>query len=408
MLVISFYDIESSMTFSISQDEFLLKNRIAQDTWDAAKISWADLVKLADDYLSRQVELSEAASFFAQLIQKMHSVHSVRWRVKDVEHLLEKIIRKRAEATKKADDNNKYFHIDIDNYGEVVTDLVGLRALHLFKDECFEIDSSLKASFQLLEGEHPKAYVREGDAGDFKKRLEDAGLKVVPHPAGYRSIHYIVGSRPLRKLIAAEIQVRTIFEEGWSEIDHRVRYPNFSDDPQIAWFLNIFNGLAGHADEMGSFVRSLVSFQEETRQQIAESAQVCESTLKKLETTVAELAEARQSSKSNVETATKLRAEISALRSASKQASTAQERLIGGVSWQSMSPEMHAARTVDEYIRAQHSAMTVGSLSDMDSPAVSALRKAKNQHSMHEAMSLASRMAAGINADRLPNADKDD
>lgn len=319
------------MTFTTLQDDFLVQNRIAPETWEAANIAWDDLVRIADNYLSRQDEFSEAASFFAQLIQKIKEVHSVRWRVKDVNHLLEKIVRKRAEATKQGDDGSKYLSIDEENYGEVVTDLVGLRALHLFKDECFDIDSALRKIFQFPQGDDPKAYVREGDALEFTKRLEEAELRVVTHPAGYRSIHYIVSSRPLRKMIAAEIQVRTIFEEGWSEIDHRVRYPNFSDDPQIAWFLNIFNGLAGHADEMGSFVRSLVSVQEEKRCQLAEKTNALEGALIQLETTVAEMQQLRQSSSSNAETVAKLRAEISALRSASEDASNARERLSGGL-----------------------------------------------------------------------------
>ncbi len=53
------------------------------------------------------------------------------------------------------------------------------------------------------------------------------------------------------------MQVRTIFEEGWSEIDHKVRYPNFSEEQTTKYFLDIFNRLAGSADEMGSFVKAL-------------------------------------------------------------------------------------------------------------------------------------------------------
>ncbi|ACY33182.1 RelA/SpoT domain-containing protein [Comamonas thiooxydans] len=324
------------MTFSIPLDQFLTQNRIPLETWDAAKITWGELVEIADNYLSRRVELSEAASFFAQLIQKVHAVHSVRWRVKDVDHLLEKIVRKRAEANKKNEEGNKYLNINSENYGEIVTDLIGLRALHLFKDECFEIDSSLRATFEFLDGEDPKAYVRDGDPVDFKNRLEEAGLKWVPHTAGYRSIHYIVVSRPLRKLISAEIQVRTIFEEGWSEIDHRVRYPNFSDDPLIGWYLNIFNGLAGHADELGSFVQSLVSLQEKTKQQIAEKNLIYEDTLKKLDATVAELEQVRQSNQSSDDVVRKLREELSVLRSTSRVTSSARDFLLGTPSIQAL------------------------------------------------------------------------
>jgi hypothetical protein len=57
--------------------------------------------------------------------------------------------------------------------------------------------------------------------------------------------------------VLAEVQVRTIFEEGWSEIDHRIRYPYDMDNLLLSQFLVIFNRLAGSADEMGSFIRFL-------------------------------------------------------------------------------------------------------------------------------------------------------
>ncbi|HHQ4619896.1 TPA: hypothetical protein ACSP2N_003953, partial [Aeromonas veronii] len=47
------------------------------------------------------------------------------------------------------------------------------------------------------------------------------------------------------------------FEEGWSEIDHVVRYPNFSNNQHVSNFLQIFNRLSGSADEMGSFAKQL-------------------------------------------------------------------------------------------------------------------------------------------------------
>jgi ppGpp synthetase/RelA/SpoT-type nucleotidyltranferase len=168
-------------------------------------------------------------------------VHSVRWRVKDTDHLLEKIIRKCAEGHK------KYKNVDSKNYFEIVSDLVGLRALHLFKDDCFSIDSDLRRTW--TPSEPPIAYVREGDPPDLTKKFGEHGFEVKEHPAGYRSVHYIFLTQPFQRKVFAEIQVRTIFEEGWSEIDHRVRYPNFSNDQLVSYFLTIFNRLAGSADE---------------------------------------------------------------------------------------------------------------------------------------------------------------
>jgi putative GTP pyrophosphokinase len=307
------------MTFEISLADFLTKNRMSSELWERANISWDSLCLIATDHLARQTELSETAELCARVMQKLPKVHSVRWRVKNAEHLLEKIIRKRAAGG----DNNKYLAISLENYHEIVTDLVGLRALHLFKDECFEIDTALRDSFALLQDEQPVAYVRAGDPPELIQRFEEAGHKVQQHAAGYRSVHYVVVSRPLHRQVAVEFQVRTIFEEGWSEIDHRIRYPNFSSDPQIAYFLRILNGLAGSADEMGSFVCGLVNAMEVNQRQVVEANENYELTLRKLETTVAELAMVRETKTSTDVTVDRLKRELTELREASAQAATA-------------------------------------------------------------------------------------
>ncbi|MBA4239295.1 MAG: hypothetical protein C0448_01115 [Sphingobacteriaceae bacterium] len=67
-------------------------------------------------------------------------------------------------------------------------------------------------------------------------------------------MHYIVETQPTKSKYFAEIQVRTIFEEAWSEIDHTVRYPYDQNNPVFLQFLMILNRLAGSADEMGTFV----------------------------------------------------------------------------------------------------------------------------------------------------------
>ena len=78
--------------------------------------------------------------------------------------------------------------------------------------------------------------------------------QIVRHPFGYRSVHYLLALKPSKNLMVAELQVRTIFEEAWSEIDHHIRYPYQADNPILGNYLEIFNRLAGSADEMGSFI----------------------------------------------------------------------------------------------------------------------------------------------------------
>jgi len=246
-------------------EDFLERNRLTVADWANSGCNWETLSGIAKDHIANNDNLLTTAEMFARMIQRIEGVHSVRFRIKDVEHLLEKIIRKCCEGVE------KYKRITAENYHEVVTDLVGIRALHLFKDDCFKIDEGIRKDWQLTEA--PKAYVRAGDPDEFREALRAHGLEVEEHKAGYRSVHYVASSRPGKRDIYVEIQVRTIFEEGWSEIDHKIRYPNFSDNPLLAYFLTIFNRMAGAADEMGSFVQLLAEFASavEEKQNAAES-----------------------------------------------------------------------------------------------------------------------------------------
>lgn len=54
-----------------------------------------------------------------------------------------------------------------------------------------------------------------------------------------------------------EVQVRTLFEEGWGEIDHHILYPYKKQNPMLAEFSELLNRLAGMGDEMASFYRRL-------------------------------------------------------------------------------------------------------------------------------------------------------
>ncbi|MDM5076617.1 hypothetical protein OB931_09540 [Aeromonas media] len=243
---------ELSDVDALKRLQFLKKNRISDADFEKANIGWKNLESIGLDHASLFDARKESAEFFAKVIQGCNKVHSVRWRVKDPEHLMEKIVRKRIPDSDSY--NERYLNINVGNYHEIVTDLVGIRALHLFKDDYIKIDEYLRRHWNHPESEKPIYYYRDGDVQDFVS--EDFQKK--QHPAGYRSIHYILESQPLNKKLFTEVQVRTIFEEGWSEIDHVVRYPNFSDDPNVSGFLDIFNRLAGSADEMGSFAKLLV------------------------------------------------------------------------------------------------------------------------------------------------------
>jgi ppGpp synthetase/RelA/SpoT-type nucleotidyltranferase len=306
------------MENTLKLETFLIKNRITQETWERAAIDWKNLQEIAEDHESQLESLRDSAEFFARVIQRFPGVHSVRWRIKDKEHLLEKIIRKRAER------NKKYAEINSINYFYIVTDLIGLRALHLFKDECFAIDQDLRNTWTTTE--KPTAYVREGDPEDMTLRFQKRDFEVKKHPAGYRSVHYVCSTQPLRRQVFAEIQVRTIFEEGWSEIDHRVRYPNFSDDHLVSYFLTIFNRMAGSADEMGTFVQELTDARRNFNAELSDANRQKEEALSKAEKALAKLEEKEvQGAEASMEILT-LRQEIAKLRKLSSPDITLNEK----------------------------------------------------------------------------------
>ena len=149
-----------------------------------------------------------------------------------------------------------------------------------------------------------------------KKRFEEEGFEVRNHPAGYRSVHYVIESSPVKRKIITEIQVRTIFEEGWSEIDHKVRYPNFSDNDLIRCFLEIFNRMAGSADDMGAFVQGLVATLGSLEKTIIDSKNDKETIYKEMELAFSQLENVKVQGEISKASVAKLKAEIEKLKGA--------------------------------------------------------------------------------------------
>jgi ppGpp synthetase/RelA/SpoT-type nucleotidyltranferase len=276
--------------FKIDRDQFLRNYNLADGQVRDAGLDWSVLEQICDRHIATSEELQTTATYISQRLQSLPSVHSINVRIKDPEHLIAKIIRKKLEYPDLV--------FDLTSYGERITDLIGIRALHLFKDEWRLIHDFVTSTWELHE--NPIAYVRAGDPEVLIGNLASAGFDVKQHPFGYRSIHYVIKSRPARCTQLAELQVRTIFEEGWSEIDHRVRYPRRSDDPRLAEFLTIFNRLAGSADEMGTFIKTLSVYIREQSEKLAEREQLIAKQEDELKAAISEL-KISQEEKTNLE-----------------------------------------------------------------------------------------------------------
>lgn len=294
----------------MDRESFLKQNRITEADWQSASIDWNLLLAIHKDHMSRVRELEDTADFFVKSMQGFDGVHSVRWRVKSPDHLIEKIIRKRVSNSQ----SNKYMEISLSNYHQIVSDLIGVRALHLFKDGCLEIHDQIVEMWEPAES--PVSYIRDGDRSELLEYFEERNISAKIHPAGYRSVHYVLKTKPGLREVLVEVQVRTVFEEAWSEIDHKVRYPNFSDNKQLENVLKIFNRLAGSADEMGGFIRDLSCEFDEIDGRLSKSDQERDEALDEMQKVVSELASAKQTGAGYAEKIELLQKELDKVKSA--------------------------------------------------------------------------------------------
>lgn len=151
-------------------------------------------------------------------------IHSMRSRLKDPDHLRDKLLRKLKEAR----DKGKPFNITPDNLLRKITDLVGVRILHLYTRQIRQIDAALRdvfaeSKFELFEGPFARTWDDESRAF-----FKECGITTRKSPSMYTSVHYVIGSAS-RTRMTAEIQVRTLMEEVWGEVDHSMNYPKQSD-----------------------------------------------------------------------------------------------------------------------------------------------------------------------------------
>lgn len=248
----------------ITKEELLKKYNLSEEEFLAADISWADLEFIYNDFSGKRNAYKEILEKFEkQYLDNISEkgIHSYRTRIKDPEHLVVKIIRKRQENHK------KYSQLDKSNYEKFLTDLIGIRCFILFKTDweifhtyivdqiknnpMYYVKDSLKDFddniSHIYMAEMPKVHIRAGDARDIYENILPPDA--IKSQKIYRSIHYIIKYSG----VYIEIQVRTLFEEGWGEIDHHIVYPYYQDNLLFQQYTGLLNRLTGLADEMGSF-----------------------------------------------------------------------------------------------------------------------------------------------------------
>lgn len=220
----------------------------AQDLIDL-NINWIDLYNILQDY-KKSIDICDARLMYAANVLRQHpKVHSVKTRVKDPKRLLQKLVRKTPDRREKYGEN---YNFNIQNYKDEITDIMGIRVIHLFKEDWEEIHQFITEKWEVIE---IVANIREGDN---VAPFEEKSIPVRSRISGYRSVHYLIKYGTKYDSSIIEIQVRTIFEEGYGEIDHQLRYSHDYDIPEVlAQNLMLLNRIAGTSDEMASLINKL-------------------------------------------------------------------------------------------------------------------------------------------------------
>ena len=232
----------------ISKKQFLDTYNINESELKEFNIDWQDLKAIHDDFLECRKSYETQAELIANILRGQPKVHSVKTRIKDMRHLMEKVIRKTPNRREKYGEDFKF---TVDNYKDEITDLLGIRVIHIFKEDWEEIHNFITSMWNVRE---IVAMVREGDT---TKKFDEQGIAVRSRPSGYRSVHYLIESYPTNKKLITEVQVRTIFEEGYGEIDHQLRYSHEDIPELLGQNLMLLNRIAGSSDEMASLINML-------------------------------------------------------------------------------------------------------------------------------------------------------
>lgn len=252
------------------RNDFCKKLNITEEKFKKSMLSWSILDQIAEDFEEQKEELTETVKKYAEEIQLCTAVHSLNYRVKDTYHLIEKVIRKNPRHINNGDSINK------DNYKIRITDLMGIRILLLFKEDWLSVHDYLMEHYGERLIEPPVAHICRGDRTDLYQ-----GKVRVSDEKSYRSVHYVIKSD---SGLGIEIQVRTLYEEAWGEIDHKLRYPYNITNSILNNYIDVMSKFTGVGDEMGSFIsKNIRHFQEDLFSGVTSDNEVYQYIIDKIE-----------------------------------------------------------------------------------------------------------------------------
>lgn len=140
-------------------------------------------------------------------------IYSIKYRIKDEESLRAKLKRIITDSSDQ-------------NLASQITDFAGLRIIHLHMDQLTTMHPLVlgileEHECQLLES---KAYYWDLEYENLFRRVD---IKAVQRNSMYTAVHYDIMANQRTK-ITCELQVRSLTEELWGEVSHKVNYPKES------------------------------------------------------------------------------------------------------------------------------------------------------------------------------------
>jgi putative GTP pyrophosphokinase len=177
-----------------------------------------------------------------------NAVHSTKMRIKDSSSLKAKILRKRDEGCE----------ITPEDFTSKITDLAGVRILMLFKSDYTAIDALIRSKVQASDwvlAEQGKAIFWDPEDQSFFAHFD---LDVQNRETAYTSVHFLIKPNASSNL-CCELQIRTLFEEIWGEVDHRLNYPVKSKSVACREQLRVLSKISGAGSRLLDSIQHTVS-----------------------------------------------------------------------------------------------------------------------------------------------------
>ena len=231
-----------------NKDKFLDQYKLREE-FEKSGYTWKVLMEIASQYDSDRTNVyPDIIKEYITQISKFDAIHSYRYRIKDTDSLIKKIITKA---------NTKDKRVTPESYLYKITDLLGIRVLYHFKEDYYKVHQQLMDAYQpqLVENVHIK--LQTGDDKSIYEKILGCD-PVIEENNTYRSIHYTLNTGGA-KSARLEIQTRTIFEEGWSEINHKLVYKNqdVADYFALTQASKILSTLVGNCDSLGTLMKNI-------------------------------------------------------------------------------------------------------------------------------------------------------